>query len=139
MYKEYSEKGSAVAVEDAPEKNSYQRYLELGGIINKKDYASALERAKNITAPDNTLIMQADSIAKFAGIKLSGPLDKITILYGILRKDVQPKEAEYHHRQMSDQRIFVEALRMLGDTESLDKMIKAYPNISFEYQREDDN
>ena len=137
MNKEFLEKGSGV--EDAQERDNYQRYLELGGIIYKKDYDNALERAENTTAIDEILIMQADNIAKFAEIQLSGRLDKRTILYGILRRDVRPKEVEHHHSRMSDQQIFVEALRMLGDAESLDKMIKAYPNISFKYQRGNSN
>jgi hypothetical protein len=57
-------------------------------------------------------------------------IDQRTILYATLRSDVAPKEVEHHHSQMSDQRLFAEVLRMLGDVESLDKMIEAYPNIS---------
>ena len=59
-----------------------------------------------------------------------GVVDSKIILYGILRGDVRPEGVEYHHDEMSDQRLFAEALRMLGDAESLDKMIEAYPNIS---------
>ena len=123
------------------EEKNYQRYLELGGIINEKDYDSALERSENITTLKETLIRQAEKIAESTGIELhntEGAIDQRIILYGILRDDVRPEEVEHHHSQMSDQRIFVEALRMLGDTESLDKMIKRYPNISFRYQRGND-
>ncbi|MDO8557776.1 MAG: hypothetical protein Q7S09_01115 [bacterium] len=118
--------------------NGYQHYLELGGIINEADYESALARAKNITTLDGTLIAQAELIAKVSGIELRNTKDTIdrrTILYGILRTDTTPKEVQYHHSQMSDQRIFGEVLRMLGDADSLDKLIKAHPNISFEYKR----
>ena len=34
-----------------------------------------------------------------------------------------------------NQRIFGEVLRMLGDADSLDKLIKTYPNISFKYEK----
>ncbi len=134
MNKELLEKG--VEAHDTPEENNYQRYLELGGIINEKDYNNALTRSKNSTIPEKTLITNAENIAKFSGIELHNTKDAIDpriILYGILRRDVQPKEVKHHHQQMSDQQIFVEALRMLGDIKSLDKIIKAYPNISFKY------
>ncbi len=116
------------------EDNPYGRYLESGGIINEKDYESALVRTKNATAPTIMLIRQAERIAEFAGIKLyhaENSLDQRTILYGILRADTGPEGLEHHHDQMSDQRLFAEALRMLGDADSLDKLINAYPHSSF--------
>ena len=116
------------------EDNFYRRYRELGGIINEKDYESALARTKNRQAPDLMLIRQAERIAEFAGIKLHNPknsLDQRIILYAILRADIGPKELKYHHDQMSDQGLFAEVLRMLGDADSLDKLMSAYPHISF--------
>lgn len=124
-------------MQNTPEENNYQQYLELGGIINEKDYEDALARAQKTTTLDETRIRQAENIAKFAGIELrntEGAIDQRIILYGILRSDVRPEGVKRHRGQMSDQRIFVEALRMLGDVESVDKMIKKYPNISFKYQ-----
>ena len=126
---------------NTPEKNNYQRYLDLDGIINKDDHRSAFMKVQDTVILDEALIKQAENIAKFAGIELDSSKDTVDpriILYGILRRDVRPKGVKYHHDQMSDQRIFVEALRMLGDTESVNKMIKAHPNISFKYQRETD-
>lgn len=137
MNKELLEK---VGVQDTQEENNYQRYLELGGIINMKDYNSAISRDKSMTTLDKTRILQAENIAKFAGIELHSTKDVIDpriILYGILRNDVRPEGVEYHHSSMGDQQIFVEALRMWGDIESLNKMIESYPNISFRYQRGD--
>ena len=116
------------------ENNCYERYQELGGIINEKDYESALARAKNTTTLDITLIKQLEFIAHIAGIELHNTKDTIdqrTILYGILRTDTKPEGVKYHHSQMSDQRLFAEVLRMLGDVDSLNKLINAYPNISF--------
>ena len=126
---------------NTPEKNNYQRYLDLDGIINKDDHRSAFMKVQDTVILDEALIKQAENIAKFAGIELDSSKDTVDpriILYGILRRDVRPKGVKYHHDQMSDQRIFVEALRMLGDTESANKMIKAHSNISFKYQREAD-
>ena len=128
-------------MQNTPERSNYQQYLELGGIINEKDYDSALARAESTTTLNKTLIRQAESIAKFVGIELhdrGDAIDRRTILYGILRSDIRPEKVKYHRDQMSDQRIFVEALRMLGDVKSLDKMVKAYPNISFEYRNPSD-
>ena len=128
---------------DNAQEKSYREYLELGGIINEKDYTSAFERAENVTTLNKIFIKQAENIARFAGIELhntENTTDQRTILYATLRSDFAPKEVEHHHSQMSDQRLFAEVLRMLGDVESLDKMIEAYPNISLgdhgEYQKE---
>lgn len=135
---------------DIPE-NNYQRYLELGGNINKKDYQSVIDRINNAFTLDGgdpeirSRISQAEGMARYAGIKLNDSkdaldpsailLDSRVVLYVILRSDVMSKGVICHHSQMTDQRLFVEALRMLGDTDSLDKMFKAYPNISFKYER----
>ena len=119
--------------------NSYQRYVELGGIINEKDYRGALDRVKDTTTLDKALISQAENIAERAKIILRNSedtLDPKIILYGILRADTAPEGTKYHHSQMSDQRLFAEALRMLGDADSLEKLIKAHPNISFKYKKE---
>ncbi len=112
---------------------SYQNYKSLGVIINEKDYLSALARAKDTATLDVRLVRQSELIARVAGIGLrneKGSLDRRTILYGVLRSD-KPEGVRYHHCQMSDQRLFAEALRMLGDVDSLDKLVSAYSNISF--------
>ena len=107
--------------------SSYQQYRKMGGVINEKDYKSALDRAKNAAALDNkSLILQVELIARKAGIALQNPegaLDQRIILYGILRTDINQGE-KYHHSQMSDQQLFAEALRMLKDEESLKKINK---------------
>ena len=124
--------------------NSYQRYLELGGIINEKDYQSALDRMSKTRTLDRkdpqvrTRIRRVSGIARHVGIELNNSedvLDPKIVLYEILRSDTQPKDVKYHHSQMSDEPIFGEVLRILGDADSLDKLIKAYPNISFKYKR----
>jgi len=123
-------------MQKTPEENNYQKYLALGGIINEADYNNALERIKSFHSLTKTLILQAVNIAKYAGIELQNiedGLDSRVMLYGILRIDIKPEGVEYYHSSMSDQKIFVEALRMLEDTESVDKMIKRHPNISFKY------
>ena len=121
-------------------RKSYQRYIELGGIINEKDYQSALDRIGNTLNrkewPVRVSILQAMGIAEYARIELSSPendLDPRVALYVILRNDVRPESVKYHHGQMSDQCIFGEVLRILEDADSLDKLIKVFPNISFKY------
>ena len=114
--------------------NNYQRYQELGGIINEKDYQGALTRAENTTTLDKALILQVEGMSKFARITLHNSkdaLDPRTILYGILRVDAKPIEVKYHHSQMGDHRLFAEALRILGDAGSLQKLVEAHPNIPF--------
>ncbi len=125
------EKVKREGTEDAPD---YEQYQGLGGIINKKDYQSALDRAKDTTTLDKALISQTESMAKGAGITLRNSkdaLDPRIILYGILRRDTNLTKAKYHHSQMSDQRLFAEVLRMLGDVDSLQKLIETHPRISF--------
>ncbi|MDO8600117.1 MAG: hypothetical protein Q7R73_00665 [bacterium] len=114
--------------------HSYQHYKELGGIINEKDYQSALDRAKNIMISDNEFaISQVNVMARTSGITLHNSKDasdQRIILYGILRTDFKSKEeAEYHHADMSNQKLFAEVLRMLGDEDSLKKLIEAHPHI----------
>lgn len=121
------------ATPDNTKEKSYNQYRDLGGIINEKDYKNTIIKAENTTVIDRTRLMQAESIAKFAGIELhntENAIDQRIILYGILRDDIQPVETETHPNQMSDQHLFAEALRMLGDIESLNKMIDVYKNIS---------
>src|SRR3989338_10424747 len=108
-------------------KNNYQNYVELGGIINEKDYDSALTRLKEAEIeqdiPNKSQIKQAEVMLNFAGIELVfRDIYRMVKLYSILRDDVRSEGVKYHHDQMCDQQIFVEALRMLGDIESRDKM-----------------
>ena len=80
------------------------------------------------------LVKELEFIAEYSGIKLHNTKndpDPRTILYIILRIDAKPTEVEYHHSQMGDQRLFAEVLRMLEDADSLQKLIEAHPNISF--------
>jgi len=111
----------------------YDGYQKLGGIINEKDCISALERAEKTAVFNESLIRQAENIAKYAGITLdnSDGIDPKVKLYAVLRADNKPEDVKDHRSQMSDQRLFAEALRMLEDVGSLNKMIAAYPNISF--------
>lgn len=123
-------------MQNTPEKKNYQHYLELGGIINEKDYDSAIEGVDDADKLSQSLKLQAEIIARTAGIELENTgdsIDKRVVLYEILRSDTRPEGVKRHHDEMSDQRIFMEALRMLGDTESINKMIEAFPNISFKY------
>ena len=116
------------------ENEGYKRYAELGGIINEKDYGNVVLRVANTITLEHHLIGQAELIAKFAGIELCNTkdaLDQRVVLYGILRNDSKPEGVAHHHSQMGDQRLFAEACRILGDVESLQKMIAAFPNISF--------
>ena len=122
---------------ETPE-NNYERYnKELGGIINEQDYQGALDRmdgAKELKE-DNPRIIQALNIARIAEIDLIGlnnaekARDPKVLLYATLRGDVGPKDNRNHHSQMSDQRLFGEALKMLGDTVSLKKLVEKLPHI----------
>jgi len=113
---------------------NYERYRQLGGIINEGDYKKALTRVAQTTRlREKTLVAQAERVVGVAGFSLNNDkdcLDDVTTLYGVLRTDQKPG-VEYHHGQMSDERLFAEALRMLDRPDLLAKVIEAYPNISF--------
>ena len=112
----------------------YVLYKTLGGVFNEENYKSAFERAaKALSTESITAKKQAVAIARHAGIKLDGlHFNKLTTLYGVLRDDTDDKiEIKHHHCKMSDQRLFAETLRILGDTKSLKKLINAFPNINF--------
>src|SRR3990167_9251575 len=121
MNKEFPENKAVdtqgVGKEATPEnlENNYQRYLELGGIINEEDYRSALDRMNNALdkkSPEiRNSIQQAVDIARHTKTELNDSedvLDPKIMLYVILRFDVKPEDVEHHHSQMSDQRIFGE-------------------------------
>lgn len=111
---------------------NYSNYLKLGGIINKAACLSSLSRVSQ-EIPGEHFVEQAERIAKVVGIRLNnfkGHLDKITLLYGVLRSDLEPG-ALYHHGQMSDERLFAEALRMLNLPNLLRELKMAYPKSNF--------
>jgi hypothetical protein len=109
---------------------SYEWYRALGGIINEPDYISIIFRAKTISEQDHIRIAQLKTIAEFSGISESA-LPAAYPLFEIMRTDRKPHDVKYHHCQMCDQRLFAEALRMLGDEVSLAKLIATYPHIEF--------
>lgn len=112
---------------------SHERYLQVGGIINKDDYRIAMETEGQKIKHINCFVSQAKSIALRLGFTediSQEQLDKVAMLYGVLRSDIRPG-SEYHHGQMCDQRLFAEALRMLDHEKLLIKVINAFPNISF--------
>ena len=117
-----------IVSEDTPE-YSYEHYKELDGIINEKDYASSLEKSRSLTSMDKSYIRQAQNIAGIAGIELNisdEDMDPRVKLYYVLRSDIQPEDVKHHHSQLSDQRLFLEVLRMLEDAGSAEKMKVAY-------------
>lgn len=112
-------------------KDAYSRYLEMGGIINEKDYENALDKNFEPSKAAQEAALTADLIAKHAGIELKhGPKmadgfedpDPRAKLFAVLRGDKKPPNVSDHHSQMSDQRLFAEVLRMSGDKDSLDKL-----------------
>lgn len=117
-------------MQNVPE-NTYQRYVELGGIINDKDYDSALsklgEAGKEQITPDKSRMAQVQNMMDVAGIVLDGEqFARALKLYTILPRDIKPKEVKGPHDQLSDQQLFREVLRMLEDTDALNKLKVAY-------------
>jgi hypothetical protein len=115
------------------EVNSFEKYQSAGGIINKKDYESALAQAKKIKGVDASRLAQVRIMAGASGIVLEDTgteIDPRVALYSVLRADINTDTKVGHqHNYLSDQRLFREVLLMLGDTESLGKLISAHPHI----------
>jgi len=140
------------AATEAPKEDGFQNYQELGGKLRKVNFIRVLAKAEELKAstphPESILhpelIKQVELIAETAGIALHNEagVDKRALIYAILRGDPVPrapkpepgKPGDYdnHYTRMSDQRLFGEALRVVGDTGSLDKLKETYPNITFD-------
>jgi len=115
--------------EIAPAGYTYEQYKSLGGKINRYDYQSALDRIQGANISNKTSILQAESMAKNAGIILHNTesnIDPRIILYGILCTDKKLAKDQNHNGQKGDQYIFAEALRILEDTDALSKLIETY-------------
>src|SRR3989338_6468387 len=118
--------------ENKKENTRYQQYLASGCTMNEKEYESALARADSAGrapgTPEKELGKEPGNMAKFAGIELHNTKDvpdERVVLYRILKTDAAPKRGFHQESKMSDQRLFAEALRMLGDMDALKKLIAA--------------
>ena len=125
-----TQQGAAVEV------NSYEQYRSAGGFLDETDYASVLAQAKNKKTVNSHSLAQAGLMANMAGFELQNrgtQIDLHVVLYDVLcdvlRTVTNRHPTAYHHSQMADQPLFAEALRMLGNTEALEKFQAAHPNI----------
>lgn len=102
------------------EKSDWQKYQEIGGIIDEPGYVSAMERAKNSYEIDENKVKRIRAIAYAAEVELT---PQSIELFGILRGDEKPSGVAHHHSQMTDEKLLIQVLLMLGDKESADKII----------------
>ena len=107
---------------------SYEKYRSVGGFLSEADFVNALALAKEKRTLDSHSLLQAEGMARAAGIVLEGKKNGIDprvalydALHDILRANPGRDINRYHYRKLEDQSLFAEALRMLGDTESLAK------------------
>ena len=115
----------------SPEVNSFERYQNAGGILDETDYANAIAEARGKKTVDPHHLGQAKVMAGVAGIVLKegAQIDLRVALYDVLRTHKGNPQQTNHFSGKDDQPLFAEVLRMLGDNESLDKFLKAHPNI----------
>lgn len=118
------------AYESAAENvHEYKEYKALGGILDEREYRNVLGRidsSRNVP-PNSPTSLQAKVMANVAGITLS---PETVVLYGILRNDVKPDpDTEEHYSTLTDQKLFAEALRMVGDKDSLATFIEKHAHI----------
>ncbi len=101
----------------------YNRVMDLERLQSTKE--------KRTLSPSS--LRQAEEMARVAGIVLSEKgkgTDPRVALYASLREDVDVNlKGEFDYSHLDDQHLFAEVLRMLGDTDSLKKFLKAYSNI----------
>jgi len=110
----------------AEEKESdYANYKTLGGILNQEDYQNVLMSIVENAPLNPAWSRHAHLMAKTAGITLSP--ETVTI-YGILRGE-KPDPRKEHFSEMSDHKLLAEALRIVGNTDSLITFVAKYPHI----------
>ena len=109
--------------------HEYKEYKALGGILDEMEYRNVLGRidsSRNVP-PNSPTSLQAKVMANVAGITLS---PETVVLYGILRNDVKPSpDTKNHYSTLTDQKLFAEALRMVGDKDSLATFIEKNARI----------
>ncbi|MDP2788734.1 MAG: hypothetical protein Q8O46_01605 [bacterium] len=126
-----------MSIEHTPsaERNSYEKYRSAGGFLNEKDYADALAEARDrkTVNPHSLEQQQAQVMADETGIVLKNRhegIDPRVALYEVLRTATNGDPQERNHYSWKDDwSLFAEVLRILGDAKSLEKFLKAHPNI----------
>lgn len=110
--------------------DNYERYKVLGGTISEEEYKNVLLRKTVGGTMRPERIEQARVIAQAADIPVR---DEVVALYAILRGDTTPLAArgKEHHSKKNDPEVFREALRMVGDIDSIRKLETAYPAVFF--------
>jgi len=115
--------------------HSYERYLELGGSLERTRFDRLLQRARIDIRESKTCIAQVTAIALASAIEVdcTGDLnDERVAVYKLLRTNaVADVHTANRHISMCDIQIFAETLRVVADVESLKKLAQAYPQISF--------
>ncbi|GEM_PF-2510364 len=107
----------------------YKEYKALGGILDEMEYQDILGRIDSVrnTPLNSSTPLQAKSMASAAGITLS---PETIALYGVLRHYEEPNpDAKEHYSTLNDQKVLAEALRLVGDKDSLATFIETHPHI----------
>ncbi|MBI4088192.1 hypothetical protein HY418_02290 [Candidatus Kaiserbacteria bacterium] len=109
-------------------KDGYGLYRKLGGASSEEDYKSVLREADTIM-PSETSMMQAEHMARHAKIELQKDgYGSVVRLYAALRDNER-------YVRTGDQEVFAEALRILGDANSLKKFTEANIEIFSNYTK----
>lgn len=106
-------------------KGNYEEYKALSGTLSQEEYWDVLKRAAEERNIFSKWSGHANSMARAAEITLS---PETVALYGILR-DEKPDPIKEHFSELSDQKLLAEALRIVGDTKSLEALIEKHPHI----------
>ena len=108
-------------------RQDYAGYKTLGGVLSQEEYQNVRSHAADKEyIPSGSLWRgHANFMASTAGITLSP--ETVTI-YEILRSE-KPDPAKEHYSELGDQKLLAEALRIVGDKNSLDMFIEKLPHI----------
>ena len=109
------------------EEAGFGRYESLGGILTEAEYTEVMEELSKLVKIDSHSLSQAKDYARLAGIEIKQENDIRAALFDVLRLHLKP--GLIHPTLISDQPIFAEVLRMLGDIPSLDIFLQAHPGI----------
>jgi|GEM_PF-3164036 len=119
---------------------SYEQYQESGGILEHAPFKKLLRKAEIDIQESKMCAAQVTAIAQAAKIDLDGAgnLSNETVaVYKLLRTNaIADVYFINHHRGMCDIQIFADALRIVQDDDSLEKLSRAFPHISFGKNRD---
>jgi hypothetical protein len=146
MEEEKTEDNVRVVAQEAPvellpeseTEYSYAEYLLFDGRIDEENYGRIMKKAQEDSQAGivaDFAIRQTKISADISGVSLDAIRDKTGIdprcIYTILQQDERSDDPKRHHGLISDQKLLVESLRMLGQGRALQAIMDRHSHINF--------